>query len=148
MLLKNKITEYQNESKNAQPRLEQLDVEKKEQELLISKLEKQIQTDLAKESQLKDLESRKKEWQEYARDVIKSIQNEVAEKEEIVNECKPCFAISKNKNEIESEINKIQENLYAIESELSELEKKQVRLEEHEEFAEKLNIERWKMPSL
>ena len=43
-----------------------------------------------------DLESRKKEWQEYAKDVIKSIQNEVAEKEEIVNECKPCFAISKN----------------------------------------------------
>ncbi|GIS96688.1 MAG: hypothetical protein CM1200mP23_4940 [Nitrososphaerota archaeon] len=25
----------------------------------------------------------------------KSIKNEVAEKEEIVNECKPCFAISK-----------------------------------------------------
>ena len=75
--------------------LEQLNVEKKKQELLISKLEKQIQNDSTKESQLKDLESRKKEWQEYAKDVIKSIQNEVAEKEEIVNECKPCFAISK-----------------------------------------------------
>ena len=96
-VVENKITEYQNESENAQPRLEQLDVEKKEQELLISKLEKQIQNDSTKESQLKDLESRKKEWQEYAKDVIKSIQNEVAEKEEIVNECKPCFAISKTK---------------------------------------------------
>ena len=86
-LLENKITEYQNESKNAQPRLEELGVEKKEQELLIAKLEKQIQSDSTKESQLKDLESRKKEWQEYAKDVIKSIQNEVAEKEEIVKEC-------------------------------------------------------------
>ena len=113
-LLENKITEYQNESKNAQPKLEQLDVEKKEQESLIAKLEKQIQNDSTKESQLKDLESRKKEWQEYAKDIIKSIQNEVAEKEEIVSECKPCFAISKNKNEIESEINKIQEKLSAI----------------------------------
>jgi len=145
-VVENKITEYQNESKNAQPRLEQLDVEKKEQELLISKLEKQIQTDLAKESQLKDLESRKKEWQEYARDVIKSIQNEVAEKEEIVNECKPCFTISKNKNEIESEINKIQKELSVIESELSSLEKKQVRLEEHEELAEKLVLKDGKCP--
>jgi len=145
-VVENKITEYQNESKNAQPRLEQLDVEKKEQELLISKLEKQIQNDSTKESQLKDLESRKKEWQEYAKDVIKSIQNEVTEKEEIVNECKPCFAISKNKNEIESEINKIQKELSVIESELSSLEKKQVRLEEHEELAEKLVLKDGKCP--
>ena len=145
-LLENKIIEYQNESKNAQPRLEELGVEKKEQELLIAKLEKQIQSDSTKESQLKDLESRKKEWQEYAKDVIKSIQNEVAEKEEIVNECKPCFAISKNKNDIESEINKIQEKLSAIESELDDLEKKQVRLEEHEELAEKLVLKDGKCP--
>jgi len=145
-VVENKITEYQNESKNAHPRLEQLDVEKKEQELLISKLEKQIQSDSTKESQLKDLESRKKEWQEYAKDVIKSIQNEVAEKEEIVNECKPCFAISKNKNDVESEINKIQEELSVIESELNSLEKKQVRLEEHEELAEKLVLKDGKCP--
>jgi len=145
-VVENKITEYQNESKNAQPILEQLDVEKKEQELLISKLEKQIQSDSTKESQLKDLESRRKEWQEYAKDVIKSIQNEVTEKEEIVNECKPCFAISKNKNEIESEINKIQKELSVIESELSSLEKKQVRLEEHEELAEKLVLKDGKCP--
>jgi len=145
-VVENKITEYQNESKNAHPRLEHLDVEKKEQELLISKLEKQIQSDSTKESQLKDLESRKKEWQEYAKDVIKSIQNEVTEKEEIVNECKPCFAISKNKNEIESEINKIQKELSVIESELSSLEKKQVRLEEHEELAEKLVLKDGKCP--
>ena len=145
-VVENKITEYQNESKNAHPRLEQLDVEKKEQELLISKLEKQIQNDSTKESQLKDLELRKKEWQEYAKDVIKSIQNEITDKEEIVNECKPCFAISKNKNEIESEINKIQKELSVIESELSDLEKKQVRLEEHEELAEKLVLKDGKCP--
>jgi len=145
-VVENKITEYQNESKNAHPRLEQLDVEKKEQELLISKLEKQIQSDSTKESQLKDLESRKKEWQEYAKDVIKSIQNEVTEKEEIVNECKPCFTISKNKNEIESEINKIQKELSTIESKLSDLEKKQVRLEENVELAEKLVLKDGKCP--
>lgn len=145
-VVENKITEYQHDFKNSQTRLEQLDVEKKEQELLISKLEKQIQNDSTKESQLKDLESRKKEWQEYAKDVIKSIQNEVAQREEIVNECKPCFAISKNKNDIESEINKIQKELSVIESELSNLEKKQVRLEEHEELAGKLVLKDGKCP--
>ena len=119
---------------------------KKEQELLISRLEKQIQDDSSKESQLKELESRKKEWQEYAMHMIKSIKNEVAEKEEIVNECKPCFAISKNRNEIETKINESQKKLSAIESELSDLEKKQVRLEEHEELAEKLVLKDGKCP--
>jgi len=145
-LIENKITEYENESENAQPKLEQLNVEKKKQESLISKLEKQIQDDSTKESQLKDLESRKNEWKEYAMDIIKSIKKEVAEKEEIVNECKPCFGLSKNKNEIELEINKIQKKLSAIESELSDLEKKQVRLEEHEELAEKLVLKDGKCP--
>jgi len=145
-LLENKIIEYENETKNTQPKLEQLSTEKKEQELLMSRLEKQIQDDSSKESQLKELESRKKEWQEYAMHVIKSIKNEVAEKEEIVNECKPCFAISKNRNEIETKINESQKKLSAIESELSDLVKKQVRLEEHEELAKKLVLKDGKCP--
>jgi len=145
-LIENKITESKNELDNAQPKLEDLAKEKKEQELLISKLEKQIQDDSSKQSQLKDLETRKKEWQEYAMEIIKSIKKEVTEKEEIVNECKPCFAISKNKDKIESEIENIQKNLTTIELELSELEKKQVRLEEHEELAEKLVLKDGKCP--
>jgi len=144
--IENKITEFENESADARNALEQLAVEKKEEEVLLSKLEEQIKNDSSKQSQLRDLESRKKEWQEYAKDVIKSIQNEVAKKEEIVNECKPCFAISKNKNEIESEINKNQKELSVIESELNDLEKKQVRLEEHEELAEKLVLKDGKCP--
>jgi len=70
----------------------------------------------------------------------------LTEKEEIVNECKPCFAVSKNKDKIESEIKNIQKNLTTIELELSELEKKQVRLEEHEELAEKLVLKDGKCP--
>ena len=145
-LIENKITEYENESENAQPKLEHLNTEKKKQESLISKLEKQIQDDSTKESQLKDLESRKKEWKEYAMDIIKSIKKEVAEKEEIVNECKPCFGLSKNKNEIELEINKIQKKILDTESELSDLVKKQVRLEEHGELAKKLVLKDGKCP--
>ena len=144
--LENKIIEYRNESKNAQPKLEKLSAEKIEQEELISKLEKQIQDDSSKESHLKDLESRKKELQEYAMDVIKSIKKEVTEKEEIVNKCKPCFAISKNRNEIESEINTIQKKLFAIESELNNLRKKQIISEEEEKFAKKLILKDGKCP--
>ena len=79
-------------------------------------------------------------------DIIKSFKKEVAEKEEIVNECKPCFGLSKNKNEIELEINKIQKKVLSVESELSDLVKTQVRLEEHGKFAKKLVLKDGKCP--
>ena len=144
--LENKIIEYRNESKNAQPKLEKLAAEKIEQEELISKLEKQIQDDSSKESHLKELESRKNELIAYSIDVIKSIKREASENEEIVKECKPCFELTKNKNEIEEKINKIQKEYVHGESELANLVEKQVRLEEHEELAEKLVLKDGKCP--
>ncbi len=144
--IENKITEYEKESKNARPRLEKLALEKKKNEELISKLEKQVQSDVSKELQLKELNSRKNELISYSRDVIKSIQREVTEKEQTVNECKPCFTASKNRKEIELEITKLQKKLVNIESGLNDLEKKQVRLEEHEELAEKLKLKNGRCP--
>ena len=145
-LLESKITAYELESKNAKPRLEKLVIDKKEIEENISNLEKEIQTNASKESQLKELDSRKNELIAYARDVIKSIQREVSEKEQTVKECKPCFVVSKNKEELETEINKMQKNLVSIESELSDLEKKQARYEEKEELVTKLDLKDGKCP--
>jgi len=145
-LLKSKVTVYELESKNAKPRLEKLVIDKKEIEENISNLEKEIQINTSKESQLKELDSRKNELISYAKDVIKSIQREVSEKEQTVKECKPCFVISKNKEELESEINKTQENLVTIETEISALEKKQARYEEKEELAAKLELKDGKCP--
>ena len=122
--LENQVADYENESKNSRPRLEKLAIEKKEQECLISDLEKQIQNNISKESQLKELESRKNELISYTKNVIKSIQREVAEKERTVNECKPCFTLSKNRKENELEKSKIEKELFSINTELNDLEKK------------------------
>ena len=146
VLLENKIAEYENESKNAKPRLEKLVTEKEKIRGLISNLEAEIQTNASKESQLKELDSRKNELISYVRDIIKSIQREVSEKEQTVNECKPCFAISRNKKELQIETEKNQKDLVAIETELNDLEKKQVRLEEHEDLAERLELKDGKCP--
>ena len=145
-LLKSKVTAYELEFKNAKPRLEELVIDKKEIEENISNLEKEIQINTSKESQLKELDSRKNELISYAKDVIKSIQREVLEKEQTVKECKPCFVISKNKEELKSEINKTQENLVTIETQISDLEKKQARYEEKEELAAKLELKDGKCP--
>ena len=145
-LLESTITTYELESKNAKPRLEKLVIDKKEIEENISNLEEEVQINTSKESQLKELDSRKNELISYAKDVIKSIQREVSEKEQTVKECKPCFVISKNKEELESEINKTQENLVTIETQISDLEKKQARYEEKEELAAKLELKDGKCP--
>ena len=145
-LLESTITTYELESKNAKPRLEKLVIDKKEIEENISNLEEEVQINTSKESQLKELDSRKNELISYAKDVIKSIQREVTEKEQTVKECKPCFVISKNKEELKSEINKTQENLVTIETQISDLEKKQARYEEKEELAAKLELKDGKCP--
>jgi len=145
-LLESKITAYELESKNAKPRLEKLVIDKKEIEENISNLEKEIQINTSKESQLKELDSRKNELISYAKDVIKSIQSEVSEKEQTVKECKPCFVISKNKEELESETNKTQKNLVTIETQINDLEKKQARYEEKDELAAKLELKDGKCP--
>ena len=144
--LENQVADYENESKNSRPRLEKLAIQKKEQECLISDLEKQIQNNISKESQLKELESRKNELISYTKNVIKSIQREVAEKERTVNECKPCFTLSKNRKENELEKSKIEKELFSINTELNDLEKKQVRLEEHTDLANKLELKNGKCP--
>ena len=72
-LLKSKVTAYELESKNAKPRLEKLVIDKKEIEENISNLEKEIQINTSKESQLKELDSRKNELISYAKDVILSL---------------------------------------------------------------------------
>ena len=145
-LVENQIAEYENESKNAKPKLEKLVTEKEKISELISNLEEEIETNASKESQLKELDSRKNELISYVRDVIKSIQREVSEKEQTVNECKPCFAVSRNKNELQFENNKNQQDLVAIKTKLNDLEKKQVRLEEHEDLAERLELKDGKCP--
>jgi len=149
-LIENKITEHENESKNAKPRLEKLGVEKKKKQELISKLEEQIQTNASKVEQLKALDARKNELFVYASDKIKSIRHtlerEVSEKEQTVKECKPCFTVSNNRKEIEVEISKIHKKLSNIESELDAFREKQVRLEQNEELAEKLELKNGKCP--
>jgi exonuclease SbcC len=145
-LVENQIAEYENESKNAKPRLEKLVTEKERIKGLISNLEAEINTNASKESQLKELDSRKNELISYVRDVIKSIQREVSEKEQTVNECKPCFVVSRNRNELELETKENQKDLVAIETRLDDLEKKQVRLEEHEDLAERLELKDGKCP--
>ena len=145
-LLENKMSEFENEISDSRPKMKKLDEEKKTRESKISQIEQQIEKDSAKEVQLRELEEQKEELVSYAKDAIKKIQREVMEEERKVNECKGCFSIVNKKEEIESEISKLDEKLRRITKELDESEKKKIRFEEQEEFTNKLELKDGKCP--
>jgi exonuclease SbcC len=145
-LLENKMSEFENEILNSKPKIGELEQEKKTTETEISQIEQEIEKDSMKESQIVELENQKEELVSYVKDVIKKIQKEVMEEERKVNECKDCFSIASEKEEIEIEISKLHLELSAIMKEVDEYRKKKIRFEEQSEFANRLELRDGKCP--
>ena len=145
-LLENKMSEFENEILNSKPKIGELEQEKKTTEIEISQIEQEIEKDSMKESQLVELKNQKEELVSYAKDAIKKIQKEVMEEERKVNECKDCFSIASEKEEIEIEISKLNLELSAIMKDVDEYGKKKIRFEEQSEFANRLELRDGKCP--
>ena len=145
-LLENKMSEFENEILNSKPKICDLEQEKKTTETEILQIEQEIEKDSMKESQIVELENQKEELVSYVKDVIKKIQKEVMEEERKVNECKDCFSIASEKEEIEIEISKLHLELSAIMKEVDEYGKKKIRFEEQSEFANRLELIDGKCP--
>jgi len=145
-LLENKMSEFENEILNSKPKIVELEQEKKTTETEISQIEQEIEKDSMKESQLVELENQKEELLSYAKDAIKKIQREVMEEERKVNECKGCFSIANEKEEIEIEISKLNLELSTVMKDFDEYGKKKIRFEEQSEFANRLELRDGKCP--
>jgi len=145
-LLENKMSEFENEILNSKPKIGELEQEKKTTETEISQIEQEIEKDSMKESQLVELENQKEELVSYAKDAIKKIQREVMEEERKVNECKGCFSIANEKEQIEIEISKLNLELSTVMKDFDEYGKKKIRFEEQSEFANRLELRDGKCP--
>ena len=145
-ILENKMSEFENEILNSKPKISELEQEKKTTETEISQIEQEIEKDSMKESQLVELENQKEELVSYAKDAIKKIQKEVMEEERKVNECKDCFSIASEKEEIEIEISKLNLELSTVMKDFDEYGKKKIRFEEQSEFANRLELRDGKCP--
>jgi exonuclease SbcC len=145
-ILENKMSEFENEILNSKPKISELEQEKKTTETEIAQIEQEIEKDSMKESQLVELENQKEELVSYAKDAIKKIQKEVMEEERKVNECKDCFSIASEKEEIEIEISKLNLELSTVMKDVDEYGKKKIRFEEQSEFANRLELRDGKCP--
>jgi len=144
--LDNKIKELEKEVSESKPKISNLDLEKKKTEQVIAELEKQVESDVLKETQLKELENKKQELISYAKEAIKKVQREVNGEERKINECKGCFSIAHQKEALELDLSKSKTELQTISTDLDNFEKKMIRFEEQEEFAKRLELKDGKCP--
>ena len=112
----------------------------------ISDLRKKLEEDSPKIEKIKQLEMRKNELQAYAREAIKEIQQEIAEKERKIQDCEPCFEYAGLKNDLENKIEKISLATEETQKKIVELSNLVSSLKEKQILAKKLQLKDDKCP--
>ena len=100
-ILRNEITKLKIERDESIPLKEQLLSKKETNQKQVSEIKETIERELPKVDKLKQLESRKVELKEYAKEAILSIQKEISEKERKIRDCEGCFDHLDGKKNIE-----------------------------------------------
>ncbi|MBI5376999.1 MAG: SMC family ATPase, partial [Thaumarchaeota archaeon] len=144
--LNSKLESIAKEIKDAEPEKEALVTKKEKQEREIRILQDKIDSDAPKESKLKEIDTRRSELVKYVKTAIISLQKEIQEKERKLSDCEGCFDYLESKNEIETNIEKIESMLELVRGKIRKLSEKIGKLGGQEELATKLNLKDGKCP--
>jgi len=109
---------YQKEIKEAKPEKNQLEVKQEKLHNEVDDLRKKVEVEAPKIDKINQLELRKKELVEYAKEAIREIQHEISENESKIRDCKGCFEHAGLKEDLESKIQKVEQ---AIEDTLKKI---------------------------
>ena len=131
---------------NAQPKKEELMVQKQKQEGDLRMLQQKIDAESPKESKLKDLDIRKSELVKYVKNAISSLQKEILEKQRKLSDCEGCFDEVSIKNDIEKQMRSLDDELESKREEIRDLSEKVGKLGGQEEIATKLRLKDGKCP--
>src|SRR5690348_3347246 len=144
--LKSKVDFLTKEISLAEPQKEKMTTQKKIQESELVQLQKNIESEAAKEIKIKELETRKTELVQYVKTAITSLKKEIQEKEKKVSDCDGCFTHISSKKEIESQLVKLENELESSRKEIQEFVEKIGKLGGQEELAVKLKLQDGKCP--
>lgn len=145
-ILKNEIKKYETEIKENIPLKNDLEAKKLNQKKEISILKEKVENELPKLENLKQLESRKTELIEYAKDAISSIKKEILDKEKKVHECEGCFEHLDNKENIKNSLQKVEVDIEKTVEKIQDFKMKIISLKEQQSLAKKLNLQNGKCP--
>ncbi|MEK0338337.1 MAG: SMC family ATPase, partial [Nitrosopumilus sp.] len=109
-------------------------------------LRKKVETEGPKIDKINQLELRKKELLEYAKEAIREMQHEINENESKIRDCKGCFEHASLKEDLESKIQKVEQIIEDTLKKIQELTNQVASLKEKQLLASKLQLKDNKCP--
>ena len=140
------LEKHQKDLEESKPKKETLQKMKKDLQLEFSNLRKKLENESPKIEKIKQLELRKKELQSYARDAIKEIQHEIAEKQRKINDCEHCFEYAGTKTDLENKLERVTLAIEETQRKIQELSNLESSLKEKQNLAKKLQLKDSKCP--
>jgi exonuclease SbcC len=144
--LKVKINLVTKEINLAEPQKEQMLKRKKIQEDDLAQLQNKIDSESTKEVKIKELETRKSELVQYVKTAISSLKKEMQDKEKKFFDCEVCFIHISSKNETESQLAELENELESSRKQIQELVENIGKLGGQEELAGKLKLQDGRCP--
>ncbi len=144
--LKIKMDSLTKEINLAVPQKEEMFARKKTQEKELVQLQNRIDAESTKEVKIKELETRKSELVQYVKTAISSLKKEIQEKEKKFSDCDGCFTHISSKEETESQLVKIENELESSRSEIQKFVEIIGKLGGQEELAGQLKLQDGKCP--
>jgi len=145
-ILSKELERYQKEIEDAKPQKDQLKTKQDNLKTEVDELRKKVEIDTPKIDKIDQLELRKKELVEYAKEAIREIQREISENERKIHDCEGCFEHVSLKENLESKIQKIEQAIENALKKIQEMQSQTASLEEKQLLASKLQLKDNKCP--
>ncbi|MBL7001289.1 MAG: SMC family ATPase [Nitrosopumilus sp.] len=140
------LERYQKEINDAVPEKNQLKSKQEKLKNEVEDLRKKVETEAPKIDKINQLELRKKELLEYAKEAIHEIQHEINENERKIRDCEGCFEHASLKDDLESKIQKVEQAIEDTLKKIQELTSQTISLKEKQLIASKLQLKDNKCP--
>ena len=145
-ILSRDLERYQKEIKNAKPEKDQLKSKQEKLKTEVDELRKKVEIETPKIDKINQLELRKKELVEYAKEAIHEIQREISENERKIRDCEGCFEHASLKEDLETKIQKVEQAIEDALKNIQEMTSQIASLTEKQLLASKLQLKDNKCP--
>jgi len=145
-ILSRDLEKHENEIKEAKPEKNNLESKQEKLQTEVEDLRKKIETESPKIDKINQLELRKKELVQYAKEAIHDIQHQISENERKIHDCEGCFEHTGQKNDLESKIQKVEQAIEETLKKIQEMTNQIASLKEKQLLASKLQLKDNKCP--
>jgi exonuclease SbcC len=139
-ILSRDLERYQKEIDESTPQKNQLQIKQENLQKEVEELRRKVEIEAPKIDKIKQLELRKNELVEYAKEAIHKIQQEINENERKIHDCEGCFEAANLKQDLESKIQKVEQVVEDTLKKIQEMKSQTASLQEKQLLASKLQL--------